>query len=126
MILATLLLCASPIATDGDSIRCANGTRLRLSMADAPDSTRSPRCNPPRPGAWCDDAAAARAKANLARLVRGQTVTYRQVDANPCRAGFQVDPYARRGRVVARVYAGGLDLGTEQLRSGNARVWRCE
>lgn len=123
-----LLLCLAPVVvTDGDSLKCADGVKLRVSMADAADYRHSGRCRPrPKRGAWCDDIMAERAKQNMRRLIAGRTVKYAIRDANPCRKGFQRDPYAYRGRVVAVVYADGVSLGPAQIKAGLAKRWRCE
>lgn len=111
-----LLLCAVAAVTDGDSIRCKDGTRLRLAGIDAPEMSLCRRgriCAPGDPKASRD---------NLRRLA-GPSIRYRIVDANQCRRGFQAtDPYGRR---VVRTYAGGVDLGRAQLQGGFAIRWEC-
>lgn len=114
--IAPLLLCIVAAATDGDSIRCQDGQRLRLAGIDAPELSRCRRVRICAPG----DPLASRE--NLRRLAGGR-VSYRIVDANLCRRGFQAtDHYGRR---VVRAYARGLDLSEAQMRGGFAVAWRC-
>lgn len=129
MILALALAATQPCTvqrvTDGDTIRCHEGPSLRIAGVDAADRRSSGRCRPFRkPGAWCDDAAYARHKAALRQILAGHRVTWRQVDANPCRPGFQADPYAFRGRIVAVVMVEGRSVAPLMLAAG-AREWRC-
>jgi micrococcal nuclease len=114
--MSALLLCLVAAVTDGDSIRCQDGTRLRLAGIDAPEMS------PCRRGRICAPGNAVASRDNLRRLA-GRSVRYRIVDANLCRAGFQAtDHYGRR---VVRAYVGGIDLSRAQLRGGFAVAWRC-
>lgn len=115
MIGSALAFCIVAAVPDGDTIRCADGTRLRLAGIDAPEfhCRRGRRCAPGDPIA---------SRESL-RALAGPAVRYRVVDANRCRAGFQsTDPY---GRPVALVYAPSGELGAEQLRRGFAVRWTC-
>lgn len=116
--IAPLLLCIVAHVPDGDSIRCADGTRLRLAAIDAPEMGRCRRgriCAPGDPRASRD---------NLRRLASvGATISFRITDASKCRPGFQAtDPFGRR---VVRAYARGVDLSEAQLAGGFAIRWRC-
>ena len=111
-----LLLCLVASVSDGDSIRCQDGTRLRLAGIDAPEMSHCRRgriCAPGDPRASRD---------NLRRLA-GASIRYRIVDANLCKRGFQAtDHYGRR---VVRAFVGGVDLSKAQLRGGFAMIWEC-
>jgi micrococcal nuclease len=103
--------CLAAIAVDGDTIKCSNlteqGGRVRIARIDSPER-----------GAPGSDAA----KAAMVKLIDGRTVRCELVDADPRRKGFQKRD--RFGRPVARCSAGGVDLGTAQLKAGHAEVWR--
>jgi len=107
---SALLTCTAPVVTDGDSIRCGDGTRLRLAGIDAPDkpaycATRSRVCTIKQ---WTAS------RASLVKATRGQTVRYRHVGR---------DKY---GRTVALVYVRARNLSCMQINSGNAefkRAW---
>lgn len=111
---ATFLLCVVAVVTDGDSLRCMDGTRLRLAGIDAPELHACRRGRVCAPG----DPRAARRSLDA---LTGSSVRYRVIDADPCRAGFQwTDHY---GRTVAVVWSRGRDLSAEQLRRGHAVRW---
>jgi endonuclease YncB( thermonuclease family) len=94
--------CAVQSVTDGDTFRCANGTRIRLSSIDTPEMPGS--CQPGRRCAPGDPYAA---KATLQRLISGKTV--------------QCEPVGKSyNRVAAWCSAGGVDLSCAMLRSGHA------
>ena len=114
------LICLAAIATDGDTLRCANlhsGTpKLRLARVDAPEMPghcrRGRDCAPGDPYA---------AKAFLQALVKGRNVPCRRVDANPAKKGFQrLDPWKRP---VVRCTVNGVDLSEAILAAGHGRVW---
>lgn len=67
------------------------------------------------------DPGAEASKRALARLIAGRAVRCEVVDADPRRKGFQERD--RFGRPVARCSAGGVDLGTAQVKAGHAVVW---
>lgn len=62
--------CTVASVTDGDTLRCADGTRVRLSAIAARESDGT--C---RPGHPCPDASGAAATQALERLALGRTIT---------------------------------------------------
>ena len=90
--IAAALICASPVAVDGDTLRCAAGP-VRLLGIDAPEMPG--HC---RRGRVCTPGNGFASKAALARLIAGRTVI--------CR-GEARDAY---GRLLALCSAGGVDL----------------
>lgn len=114
--ITTLAICIVAAVTDGDSIRCESGERLRLAEIDAPEMSHCRR------GRICAPGDPVKSRENLRRLA-GARVSYRVVDANRCRPGFQAtDPYGRR---VVRAFVNGVDLSEAQLRGGFAQRWEC-
>lgn len=102
MILAAFL-CLSPIAVDGDTLRCRGVGLVRLVSIDAPELPG--HC---RAGRVCTPGDGAAAAAVLASLVaRGPLV---------CSPAGR-DSY---GRVLARCAARGVDLSCEMVRRGAA------
>ena len=94
--------CTVRSVTDGDTFRCTNGVRVRLSAIDTPEMPGSCRrgrsCAPGNPHA---------AKAHLARMIGGATV--------------QCDPVGRSyNRIAAWCSLSGMDLSCAMLRSGHA------
>lgn len=110
-------LCLVASIYDGDTIRCADGTRLRLAGIDAPEIS----CQRRRP---CNTSGAIESRDNLRRLApAGTTISFRLTDANKCRRGFQAtDPF---GRSVVQAFSRGVDLGSAQLQAGYAVRWSC-
>lgn len=107
---AAIFLCLSPVAIDGDTLRCANVEqakgRVRLARIDAPERGQ--------PGSK-------EATAALAAMIEQGPVRCTPVDADPRRAGYQsTDPF---GRIVARCRVGRADLGAAMKRQGHAVVW---
>lgn len=107
---AAIFLCLSPVAIDGDTLRCANieqaQGRVRLARIDAPERGQQ---------------GAAAATAALAEMISAGPVRCSPVDADPRRAGHQAtDPF---GRIVARCRVGPSDLGAAMKRQGHAVVW---
>ena len=94
--------CLVQSVTDGDTFRCANGTRIRLSSIDSPEMPGS--C---RPGRSCAPGDPYAAKAALARLIGGRTVQCHSV-------GMSYD------RVAAWCSVKGMDLSCAMVRSGHA------
>lgn len=94
-ILAAALICTSPGVIDGDSLRCADGTRIRLWGIQAPE-----RYEPAGP-------ASTRA---LARLVAGKTLR-----CTPKGRSYE--------RVVARCFIGPVDVAGAMVRQGQATDW---
>lgn len=85
MILPTLLA-LSQIATgqtfacrpvsvhDGDTFRCADGTRIRIAGVDSPDFESASPCRQRRANVVCDNVKANRARLVTTRLVEGKTL----------------------------------------------------
>lgn len=97
-------LCWNATAVDGDTIKCADGTRLRLNGVDAPEL----------PGhhhhssvvTYGDGIASA---IWMHQLIDGQQLTYEPLKTD------------RYGRTVAEVKLGQTDLSCAAMSSGNAR-----
>jgi endonuclease YncB( thermonuclease family) len=94
--------CTVRSVTDGDTFRCSDGTRIRLSSIDTPEMPGSCRqgraCAPGNPYA---------AKASLDRLIGGRTV--------------QCEPVGMSyNRVAAWCSVNGVDLSCAMVRSGRA------
>ena len=93
--------CTVQSVHDGDTFRCTNGTRIRLSSIDSPEmpgACRSGRaCAPGDPYA---------AKAALKGLIDGRTVQCDRVGTS-------------YGRVAAWCSVGGVDLSCAMVRSGH-------
>lgn len=92
---AAALICTSPGVVDGDTLRCADGTRIRLWGISAPERYE------------IDGPASTRA---LARIVAGQTMR-----CIPKGRSYE--------RIVARCFVGGRDVGGEMVRQGFAADW---
>ena len=106
---ALIFLCATAMAVDGDTLRCANiesaNGRVRLARIDAPEMRED---------------AGRQAKAALAAMLDGP-VRCRQIDADPRIPGYQHRD--RYGRIVARCTVNGVDLGAQLIGSGHAVRW---
>lgn len=104
-LVAAAFICASPVAVDGDTLRCAGQGLVRLLSIDAPEMPghcrRGRRCTPGDPVA---------SKAALAALVRAGQVT-----CTP-------EARDRYGRILARCRAAGVDFSCAMVRSGHAVV----
>jgi endonuclease YncB( thermonuclease family) len=94
--------CRVRYVTDGDTFRCADGTRVRLSSIDTPEMPGS--C---RPGRSCAPGDPYAAKAALERLIGGRTVR-----CEPAGVSYN--------RVAAWCSVGGVDLSCAMVRSGHA------
>lgn len=68
-------LCLVAMVTDGDTFRCADGTRVRLALVNAQELHGAP-CPRNRP---CPAMPARQAKAALERMILGRTLHCRQV-----------------------------------------------
>ena len=108
--IAALLLLASPaLATDGvrvidgDTIQL-NGMPIRLLGIDTPETLR-PHCANER-------ALGLKAKERMIELLDGAEVTYE--------ASNELEPW---GRVLATVYANGVDVGQKLYDEGLALYW---
>jgi endonuclease YncB( thermonuclease family) len=85
---------------DGDTFRCSDGTRIRLSAIDAPEMPGA--C---RPGRSCVPGNPYQAKIVLAGLINGRTV--------------QCEPAGKSyNRIAAWCSAAGSDLSCAMMRSG--------
>jgi endonuclease YncB( thermonuclease family) len=94
--------CAVRSVTDGDTFRCTNGTRVRLSSIDTPEMPGS--C---RPGRACAPGDPYAAKAALQRLISGRTVQCEKVGMS-------------YNRVAAWCSVSGMDLSCAMVRNGHA------
>lgn len=97
-----LFLCAVASITDGDTLRCQDGTRVRIAGIDSPEMpghcNRGRICTPGDPYA---------AKQSLAALAQGRTLQCKGVGTS-----YQ--------RVLAHCYVNGQNIGCAQVRSGHA------
>lgn len=92
--------------TDGDSLRCADGTRVRLNAVAAREIDGT--CSPGHP---CPPASAEAATAELARLAGGQTLQCRQTGTS----------YNRKAAIC--VNEDGVEINCAMVRSGTTLVW---
>lgn len=107
-LLAASIACASPTATDGDTIRCGS-ERVRLLGIDAPELPG--HC---RRGRRCAPGNALASKRSLSRGLSQGPVRIERITTD------------RYGRTVAVVRAGGVNLSCHQLERGAAiykRAW---
>ncbi|MFN3627287.1 MAG: thermonuclease family protein [Parvibaculum sp.] len=98
--------CQVAYVNDGDTLRCKDGTRIRLHAVAAREFDET--CSPGHP---CPTASAAAAKAELERLVTGSTISCRRV-----------------GRSYNRVTAicwtpRNVEVNCAMIRSGTTVVW---
>ena len=91
---------------DGDTLEVA-GERVRLHGIDAPELSQ--RCERAGGGRW---ACGRWARDELAALVAGQALRCDPVERD------------RYGRVVAKCFAGGIDIGEEMVARGAAHAYR--
>jgi micrococcal nuclease len=105
------LLCAAAWVIDGDSIRCSNVGEIGLLGIDTPNYRDSPPCRGHFGDHVCDDQAAKAAKRTLIAIVSRN------------RSALRIEPitHDRYGRIIAEVWAGGVELSCYQLRAGVAR-----
>lgn len=101
---ATFHICKTPVVIDGDTIRCSNGVRLRLSGIDAPELPG--HC---RAGRDCAPGDPVASKSSLAAAVAKGRVTYKVI---------KTDRYAR---TVATVTVRKVNLSCWQLSHAQAR-----
>lgn len=97
-------LVGAPVVVDGDTFD-AGATRFRLADVDAPEVTG---------GCPASRALAALATRRLAQLLAGGPVAVTVVGRQPATARY-------RERLVARVTAGGVDVGAALIAEGYAR-----
>jgi endonuclease YncB( thermonuclease family) len=97
-----LFLCVVLYVTDGDTLRCQDGTRVRLAGIDAPEL-------PGHCATWrrCTAGDPFKAKANLGRLAMGHTARCEAVGRS-------------YERILAFCTIGGTDLACAQLRGSYA------
>lgn len=92
--------------TDGDTFRCADGTRVRLSGVSARESDGTCRLGHP-----CPEASAEAATAALHNLASGQVLTCQAVG----------ETYGRRAAFCRR--RDGLDLSCAMMQTGTVKKW---
>lgn len=95
-------LCGVQYVTDGDTFRCSNGARVRLSSIDTPEMPGSCRL-----GRACAPGDPYAAKAALQRLIGGRTVKCEPVGMS-------------YNRVAAWCSVNGMDLSCAMVRNGHA------
>lgn len=98
------------VVIDGDTVALPGfpAERIRIYNIDAPE-TRNAHCE-------AELAAGLRAKERLAQLLRGGQITVDRCEPS----GRCTDPY---GRSLARLSAGGRDLGSVLVSEGRALPW---
>jgi endonuclease YncB( thermonuclease family) len=102
----TKFTCEVAHITDGDTFRCADGTRVRLSGVAARESDGT--C---RPGHPCPAASAEAATAALHNIASGQVVVCRAVG----------ETYGRVAAFCRR--QDGLDLSCAMMQTGTVKKW---
>jgi endonuclease YncB( thermonuclease family) len=103
---ATQFDCRVSRVSDGDSLRCADGTRIRLHAVAARETDGT--CSPGHP---CPNASAASATAKLNELARGQTLRCEKTGASYDRV-----------TAICRTQAN-VEINCAMVRSGTALVW---
>lgn len=93
--------CSVASITDGDTLRCADGTRIRIAGIDAPE------ISPCSPGRKCVAGDAQASKRSLASLAAGRVLQCRRVGTS-------------YKRIVAFCSVRGVDLSCAQVRAGQA------
>lgn len=99
---ANTFSCRVASVHDGDTFRCADGKRIRLSAIDTPEMPGA--C---QPGRSCAPGNPYAAKAALSRLISGRTVQCERVGTS-------------YNRIAAWCSAGGMDLSCSMVRTGHA------
>lgn len=94
------------VSTDGDTLRCADGERVRLHAVAARETDET--CSAGHP---CPSASGASAKSELRRLVQGGTLS--------CQA---IGQSYRRVTAICRTSAG-VEVNCAMVRSGTAVIW---
>jgi len=97
--------CIVAYVNDGDTLRCTDGTRVRLQAISARETDGSCRKNNP-----CPSASAGAATATLKRTVTGRTL---QCEATG----------TSYNRITAWCAADGDDVSCQMLRSGTVAYW---
>lgn len=98
--------CQVAYINDGDTLRCTDGTRVRLNAVAARESDGS--CTPGHP---CPPASAEAATAELTRLADGQELQCRETGTT----------YNRKAAIC--VNEEGTEINCAMVRSGTALVW---
>jgi endonuclease YncB( thermonuclease family) len=98
--------CSVASVTDGDTLRCADGTRVRLHAVAAREKDET--CSPGHP---CPAASGAAATAQLASLVSGQTLRCSKIGTS-----------YNRVTAICRNESG-TEVNCAMVRSGAAVVW---
>ena len=98
---AGLFTCSVATITDGDTLRCTDGTRVRLAGIDAPE------ISPCAPGRKCVSGDGTASRRSLAGLAHARTLRCEAVGTS-------------YKRIVAFCSAGELDLSCAQVRAGQA------
>jgi len=111
---------------DGDSLTCADRTRIRVAGIQAPDYASSPPCrrNPVPATYTCDTAAAKRSRAIVERLVLRQRITCQPVDRSYQRVVAQCTLVDGRSLSCAAIAAGAAvrwDAYWRRYRMGECR-----
>lgn len=104
------IICEAPRAIDGDTLRCAGIGRVRIVAINARE-LHGPDKGGCKGNAPCPERSAESALANLSKLLRVQPVQLLPLT------------HDRYGRLVARVRAGGIDVGCAQVAGGFAAEW---
>ncbi len=96
---------------DGDTIRCADGLKIRVAGVQAPDFTSAEPCHRGKADYVCDDRAAERSRHVAERLTLRKMLTCRPVDRS-------------YSRVVARcTLPDGRSLSCALIAAGAAARW---
>jgi micrococcal nuclease len=111
---AALALCFVASVLDGDTFTCWGGARIRIARIDAPEL--SGHC---RRGRDCAPGDPQVSREALRRLL-WPIVTYQPVVADPRRPERGYRSY---GRIVARVWSNGREVGPIMIKQGFARSW---
>lgn len=107
-------ICQTPYVSDGDTLRCTNGQRVRIARIDAPEMPG--HC---RKGRSCAPGDPYEAKAALVELIGHDSPLCTPVSASTRGGGA----YDRYGRIVASCTVNGVDIGEYMLDGGFAVVW---
>jgi endonuclease YncB( thermonuclease family) len=97
----TNFMCSVASITDGDTLRCADGTRVRIAGIDAPETS------PCATGRQCTAGDGTVSRRSLATMASGRLLTCHRVGTSYKRA-------------VAFCSVGGVDLSCAQVRAGQA------
>lgn len=103
--MSLVFLCAVVLATDGDTLQCRDGVKVRIAGIEARE--RGNWCHLP----VCPAQSYALAKAEATRLTVGQTLRCVRHEGDPYR------------RTVASCTVNGRDVGCTLIASGAAAAW---